>query len=125
KFAHFFVDPERYPIMDKFAMCTLELHVGKKFAIQPGRSAPRYADFSGIYGLLKEEVGFTGPNNEMDHYLWLAGLYVESRKNPKAPINKEVRALFADRADEFHALVPRFMLSCALGSTNAATNQSP
>jgi hypothetical protein len=98
KFAHFFVNAESYPIMDKYAVRMVRLHLGR------GRlssdSAHPYMAFARNYGILKGELHFPVSNRAMDHYLWLAGLYQAWQENRQAQINAEVRTLFEDRSAE-------------------------
>lgn len=101
KFAHFFVDAERYPIMDRYATQVVKLHLGKERLISDAKCP--YVAFCQNYGLLKNEAGFTGSNREMDHYLWLAGEYLAWRKNRNTKINIEVRKLFENPATEVAA----------------------
>jgi hypothetical protein len=100
KFAHFFVNPERFPIMDKFAKKMLKFHLGKVFVSDP---AHPYVAFCKNYELLKKETGFTGSNRTLDHYLWLAGEYLAWRKTQKARINGDARTLFTSRAADVAA----------------------
>lgn len=111
KFAHFFVDAERYPIMDSYATGMIKLHLGQsRFVSDP---AHPYVAFSRNYEILKMEASFEGSNREMDHYLWLSGLYLEWRKDPKSKINIEVRALFENPpptvTSDLDALMPSIL----------------
>ncbi len=111
KFAHFFVNAERYPIMDSYAKQMLKLHLGpSRFILNPEHP---YLAFCANYELLRSKAGFTGSNREMDHYLWLAGEYLAWRKNRKSWINIQIRALFenhtAEVAAELDALVPSIL----------------
>jgi hypothetical protein len=109
KFAHFFVNPNRYPIMDKYATQMLKLHLGRvHFVADPDHP---YVAFSRCYELLKKEACFTGSNREMDHYLWLAGEFVVWRNNRDAPINGEVRTLFDSPSSEIAAELDALMSS--------------
>lgn len=108
KFAHFFVDPQRFPIMDKFAMKMLKLHLGKALVSD---SAHPYQAFCKNYELLKNVIGFTGSNRELDHYLWLAGEYLEWRQNKKARVNGDARTLFTNSASDVIADLDTLTLS--------------
>lgn len=92
KFAHFFICAERFPIKDSYVVEMMKFHLGRKHAYTDAQSP--YLAFYGNHSLLKEELGFAVSNRELDHYLWLAGLFLAFRKNPKAEINQEVRTLF-------------------------------
>lgn len=106
KFAHFFVDGERFPIMDSYATQMLELHLGEDhYLSDPERP---YVAFCRNLDLLKKEADFTGSYRELDHYLWLAGAYLSWKENGRA--NAEARLLFEnpapDVAADLNALVP-------------------
>jgi hypothetical protein len=91
KFASFFIDSERFPIMDAYAVAMVRLHLGRTFMlVDPERP---YEAFYKNHSLLKMELGSVS-NVELDHYLWIAGLHTAYRKNPRATINREVRLLF-------------------------------
>jgi hypothetical protein len=91
KFAHFFIDPESFPIMDTYAVAMTRFHLGLTFAlVDPERP---YEAFYKNHSLLKKEFGRVS-NIDLDHYLWIAGLHMAYRKNPRAAINREVRLLF-------------------------------
>jgi hypothetical protein len=92
KFAHFFISAERFPIMDSYVIKMVKLHLGSTRTCTDAQSP--YVAFCANHRLLKEELGFAITNQELDHYLWLAGLRLVYRKNPGAAINMEVRALF-------------------------------
>jgi len=89
KFAHFFVEPERFPILDGYAARMLNTHLGC-----PRGELFRYRTFVENLRRLKEEPDWFGTYRELDHYLWISGQYLTWRKNPKAQINAELRTLF-------------------------------
>lgn len=92
KFAHFFIDPERFPIYDRYADAMVRLHLGNAVGRAPEHP---YAAFAAKFRRVMGEVtGWWGSSRELDRYLWVAGLYRELRKNPKAPINLEARRVF-------------------------------
>jgi len=111
KFTHFFLNAERYPIMDKYATQMVKIHLGQK-RILSDPDHP-YIAFSHNYDLLKKAARFTGSNREMDHYLWLAGEYLAWKKNRTAQINSEARTLFEHHspaaAEELDALMPSIL----------------
>jgi hypothetical protein len=108
KFAHFFIDSEKFPIMDSYAVRMVKFHLGPKFVVlDPKRP---YVTFCKNHSQVKKALPFPVSNKELDHYLWIAGLYMAYRKNPNAAINREVHTLFenpdpAISADVAH-LVP-------------------
>lgn len=92
KFAHFFVDAERYPIYDEYAATMVGFHLGIRGKVT--NTARRYEAFRQNLELLKWHAGISCSNAIFDHYLWLAGLYHKWRNNHDAKINLEVRAIF-------------------------------
>lgn len=122
KFAHFFVHVERYPIMDKYAMRMIKLHLGRNRLLSDPDHP--YVAFSRNYDLLKKEARFTGSNREMDHYLWLAGEYLAWRRNGRAQINIEARTLFenpaAEVAAELDALMPSMLAKAFRGEPSTS-----
>jgi len=94
KFAHFFIDKERFPIYDSFAEDMIKFHLGRQPWIRPDKHP--YRAFVQNLARLKELAGsqLSCTNEELDRYLWLAGLYkaYKCRANPK--INREVEDLF-------------------------------
>jgi hypothetical protein len=89
KFAHFFIDAERFPILDSYAEWMIEFHLGKDNLV---RDPSRYAAFVQNLANLRTLVGWTGTNRELDDYLWFAGQYREWRRGGK--INAEAQRLF-------------------------------
>lgn len=89
KYAHFFVDPSRYPILDRFAVRMVAEHLGRP-AAQTYRGFRK--DFFDLLSLSRLRCS----SRDLDRYLWLGGLYKAWRNNPKAPINGEARRLFQE-----------------------------
>lgn len=96
KFAHFFINEERFPIYDSYARRMTWHHLGKKnWRKIEGRP---YVEFVGHLNRLREFACLTCTRRDLDKYLWLAGLYrkYESRqakaKDPQ--INAEALRLF-------------------------------
>jgi uncharacterized protein YifE (UPF0438 family) len=74
KFAHFLINEDRFPIMDKYANRMVKRHIGpKNFVTDPKKS---YVAFCANHRLLKEQLSFQVSNRDLDHYLWIAGLYL-------------------------------------------------
>lgn len=92
KFAHLFIDAERFPIYDAYSKRVVESHLGRGTTAAPRQPYVSYvADFRRLMDL----AGWRGSSRELDRYLWLAGLYREWTKNHDAPIYSEARRLFA------------------------------
>lgn len=98
KFAHFFIDFERFPIYDSYAVQTLERHLGPKD--KHVDLAHPYLAYVDNLDRLAERSGLTWVGRELDRYLWLAGQYRAWRKNPRAQINTELAQLFERPPDE-------------------------
>lgn len=111
KFACFFIDAERFPIMDSYSVRMVRFHLGKgNYA--PDEDHP-YLAFAVYYEGLKESTGHKTSNRDLDHYLWLSGEYLAWRKGPKAAINIELRATFenptAETSADLDALIPSIL----------------
>jgi hypothetical protein len=92
KFAHFFPDEERFPIMDSYALAMLKRHLGRRQYSHD--TAHRYTAFVHNFQLLKRLSGFSGSNRQLDRYLWLAGEYAAWKKKRKRAVNTELEGLF-------------------------------
>jgi hypothetical protein len=94
KFAHFFIDKERFPIYDSFAEDMVKFHLGHQ-NWNPDKEHPYRACVQNLTQL-KEQVCLQGActYESLDRYLWITGLYkaYKTRANPK--INREVEELF-------------------------------
>lgn len=92
KFAHFFVDPDRFPIMDTHAGRMVKLHLGRRNRVSD--ESHRYLEFVTNFRRLRAMAGLKGPKRELDRYLWLAGRYRQWLKNPSTRVNAELGSLF-------------------------------
>jgi hypothetical protein len=92
KFAHFFIDYERFPIYDSYAVKMVEYHLSTSERTVDVQHP--YQAFVQNLQLLKQRDRITATNQELDAYLWLAGLYWEKRRTAKPQINAEVARLF-------------------------------
>ena len=92
KFAHFFVDGERFPIYDKYAAAIVRLHLGRAAVGDPVHP---YAAFVTNFQRLRNLSGWTGSGRSLDRYLWLAGIYRAWRRDP-SKVNVEAARLFTD-----------------------------
>ncbi|MEX0749315.1 MAG: hypothetical protein WD359_00770 [Dehalococcoidia bacterium] len=97
KFAHFYIDKDRFPIFGGYAIERLRFHLSS--VNLPTDNPPLFADYVAAHSALIAlcRLGCTG--RELDRYLWLGGLYRAWSRNPNAPINVEVRTLFL-KSDE-------------------------
>lgn len=114
KFAHFFIDPERFPVYDRYAAKTLGFHLRGRHCCRTGG---RYERFIADLGTLEKQAGLSCSYRDLDHYLWLTGQYrqwLKERDSDKKPqINTELAKLFSapsgqDRKD-LDAMLPRVL----------------
>jgi hypothetical protein len=103
KFAHFFVEEERFPIMDSYALKTLKRHLGRRGYLDD--PAHPYPAFVSNLQELKRRSGVNCSNRHLDRYLWLAGEYAAWKKTSAAAINAELSALFAHASGDVAALL--------------------
>ena len=108
KFAHFFIDSERYPIKDSYAEAMLRFHLGRK-NMETDQEQP-YRAYMTNHRRLKEFAGVKVTNRQLDHYLWIAGQYRDWNRKPATRLNRDVLALFEnptpEAAAELKALLP-------------------
>ena len=98
KFAHFFIDPDRFPILDLFAVNMVRTHLGRAAAELPEQST--YSKFAAAFGRLAGRAGLRTDTRRLDRYLWIVGQYRQWVRNPGSVINSELRAMFeADKPD--------------------------
>ena len=101
KFAHFFIDAERFPIYDSYAQRIVSLHLGPSAVRDRGRP---YEAFVRNLDRLKSESGLGCTYRELDHYLWIAGLY-RAHLGGKRELNAELRNLFLRPSTEQRVLL--------------------
>lgn len=90
KFAHFFIDAERFPIWDKYSVRMVKRHLGPA---PKSKDKGVYESFAERFNELKDSAGHTGCGRELDRYLWLAGIRLAMRKG-RTDVNVEVREMF-------------------------------
>jgi hypothetical protein len=99
KFAHFFIDEERFPIKDSYAEMVIRYHIGKINWVQC--SEKPFFEYVQNFTNLKEGCSYTGSNRKLDRYLWLAGQFREwEKKKENAPINLEVKSFFSNSKNQ-------------------------
>jgi hypothetical protein len=94
KYCHFFVDPQRFPLFDRYVPMTVRLHLGRgnyRCKVNAHIYRNLYADVT----TLRAHLSFSPTVRELDRYLWLRGQWetLES-KGEKAKIGSEVKNLF-------------------------------
>ncbi len=108
KFAHFFLDSERYPIKDLYAQAMLRFHLGRR-NMETAQEHP-YRAYMTNHRRLKELCGLELTNRHLDHYLWLAGQYRTWNQNAETRLGRDVLALFEnptpEAAAELDTLLP-------------------
>jgi hypothetical protein len=99
KFAHFFIDSERFAIYDSFAAKMLRYHLGATGAsVEVGNT---YSSFLGDLRAVKHHGALNCSTRELDKYLWLAGLYRQWKAVPHKPrINVDAEKLFVTATGE-------------------------
>lgn len=114
KFCHFYVDEKRFPIYDEAARNVIELHLGKRGYIRD--SAHPYLAFCENLKRLRSEAGLKYQGRELDHYLWITGMYMRwlKQRNSKNPrVNADLLRVFKqptpDQARELDVLLPAIL----------------
>ena len=92
KFAHFFIDRERFPIYDSYAVRMVTYHLGPANSVREPDHP--YRSFVTNLERLRTLAGLSLSSCELDGYLWLAGQYLSWRRNRDAIINSELKGLF-------------------------------
>lgn len=92
KFAHFFIDHDRFPIHDSFAAKMLRAHLGNDApAVDSGATYMRIEE---AFRRLAGQVGLGSDTRQLDRYLWMIGQYRDWANHPRASINAELRSVF-------------------------------
>lgn len=92
KLAYFFIDSGQFFIYDSYVVKMLMYHLGKRNYLRDDTQP--YVAFIANLKQLQERSGLVWQGRELDRYLWLAGEYHAWLRDPHAPINREVSALF-------------------------------
>jgi hypothetical protein len=92
KFAHFFIDPARFPMLDSYAEQMVKLHLGQAHMVKD--EGGRYEMFCTNLTKLRELAQLQCGTRELDYYLWLAGQYRAWKRKPSVKINSETKELF-------------------------------
>ena len=101
KFAHFFIDKERFPIYDSYAVKVVAYHLGKHGQVR--NAVKPYKAFIENLRRLRNNAQLSCTTRELDHYLWLEGLYRAWCKNKALKINAEVKETFNSPSPEVKA----------------------
>jgi hypothetical protein len=100
KYAHYFVDPERFCMLDYYAGQALVVHLGRRRLDQADWTADYPAFVLGVEDL-RERDGISASNRELDRYLWLYGCWREHLQGRLT--GQELEATF----QRHHALLQR------------------
>ncbi len=98
KFAHYFIDPDRYPIYDQYTTRMVAFHLGPRNRVvdEEHRYREHVANFRRLRGL----SGYKGRKRELDRYLWVSGQFRQWQSKPRTRINVELRDLFESSQSE-------------------------
>jgi hypothetical protein len=87
RFAHYFVDADRFPVLDRWTRAELDR------VAPPSVGASRYVEFAARHTRLAAELGIARPRF-LAWYLWVAGQWRAWRRNARTPIHRSARAMF-------------------------------
>lgn len=93
KFAHFFIDEERFPIYDKYAVRMVAKHAG----VPASKLRGNYPDFTAGFNALAEAAGLHSRRRRLDRYLWIQGQYEEWSRTGKTT-STDLAAMFKQGA---------------------------
>jgi hypothetical protein len=99
RFAHYFVDVDRFPVLDSWSESALD-----RLVAAHDETATRYVDFARRHAALASALGVSRPRR-LWCFLWLSGQYRAWARNPRTPIHRAARALFESGAPELEALL--------------------
>jgi hypothetical protein len=99
RFAHYFIDKERFPILDGWTERALAGLVDESLP----SGGTRYGRFCVEHARLSAACAPARPS-EIGRCLWLAGQYSAWSRNRRTPIHRAARELFATEARELIAL---------------------
>lgn len=90
KFCSFFIDDERFPILDGAACDAIKLHLG---AARCKGIQTSYEAFLSALTELRAQHRLETNNRGLDRYLWIAGMYLRFERGDRE-INRDLLALF-------------------------------
>jgi len=122
RFAHYFVDGERFPVLDAWSERALQALLGGELHGAPGDT--RYGRFARNFAWVANRIGLTR-RRRLGRWLWLIGQHLAWRSNPRTPINRAVRELFESQAVQIAALLPPEMQSAPPGTARECGGLDP
>jgi hypothetical protein len=121
RFAHHFLDIERFPVLDAWSERALEALVGGDLPGGPGDS--RYVRFAQAFARVAEPLELNR-RRRLGRWLWLAGQYTAWIANRRTAINRAVRELFEKGPEELAQLLPAEMRAAAEAKSEAGKEAS-
>ncbi|HEV8113173.1 MAG TPA: hypothetical protein VGR31_10385 [Planctomycetota bacterium] len=116
KFAHFFVEPEQFPIFDRYANeMVRELLGDGEVAIDSGRP---YEAFVRSIERVEAAMSVKISRTSLDHYLLIAGEYRAFKQGHGAEIGGELRQLFEEGRLELEKLLPPPWIPPLIGASS-------
>jgi len=119
RFAHYFIDSERFPVLDAWSERALQALLGGELLGAPGDS--RYARFAQSFAHVAGPLALNR-RRRLGRWLWLAGQYRAWLANRRTAIHREVRGLFEKAPEELAQLLPAEM---RVESTQPASSCEP
>lgn len=102
KYAHFFINSEKFPMYDSYAMMMIKAHIAKddmkKNPMNP------YIAFKENFLALKGSLGLQVSTRALDHYLWFSGQLKTWQKDHESQINVGLKDLFNSKEQYFKEL---------------------
>ena len=89
KFAHFFIDENRFPIYDQYAVAMVAKHLG----IAEMSLSGHYVAFAAAFGKLAATIDMHHDRRRLDRYLWVQGQY-EAWLKKKSDGSSHLRGIF-------------------------------
>jgi hypothetical protein len=121
RFAHHFVDNERFPVLDAWSERALEALCGGELTGTPGSS--RYGRFAQSFARIAGPLDLNR-RRRLGRWLWLAGQYSAWLANRRTAINRAVRELFEKAPVELAQLLPAEMRAAAEAKSEAAEKEA-
>jgi len=118
RFAHHFIDSERFPVLDAWSERALQALLGGELLGGPGDS--RYARFAASFAHVAAPLALNR-RRRLGRWLWLAGQCRAWLANPRTAIQREVRGLFEQAPDELAQLLPAEL--CVQVAARSTTTQ--
>jgi len=108
KFAHFFVDRSRFPLLDRHALRAVGFHLGRQ--LFPGDVITSYEAYAREVVRMRGEARLDGSLSDFDKYLWLVGqwLLIRSQSKETSQLGSEVSSMLRHASGADRELVEKF-----------------